>query len=91
MYLDLVFRIGEGRGLVQHHNGRIFHNGARQHEPLHLAAGEMSARRAVYGIYAVGQLLYNVVALGGGKRADDLFARSIGPRRPHVLEHALLE
>lgn len=38
----------------------------------------MSARRAVYGIYAIRQLLYNVVALGGGKRADDLFARSIG-------------
>lgn len=51
----------------------------------------MSARRGVYGIYAIRQLLYNVVALGGRKRADDLFARSIGPRRSHILKHALLE
>ena len=46
-----------GRRLVQHEHGRIGEQGARQHEPLALAAGELTAFLADERVEALRELL----------------------------------
>ena len=46
-----------GRRLVQHEHGRLGEQGARQHEPLALTAGELSALLAHERVQAVRELL----------------------------------
>ena len=89
--LDLVLRVGKGRRLVEHHDGRVLEDRAGEHEALHLAAGEVRARGAVDGVHALGQLLHDVRALCRLERGHDLLARGLGARRPHVVQDRLRE
>ena len=66
----LVLGVGEGRGLVEHHDGGVLQYGAGNHEALHLAAREVRAIRTHDRVYPLRQLRQNVVALRRGQRAS---------------------
>ena len=87
----LIFRVREGRGLVQHHDGRVLEDRPGQRHALLLAAGQIGALAADDGIHAVRQLFEDVVTLGGMQRRRDLLAGSVRPRGAHVFEDAGLE
>ena len=61
----LVFGVGEGSGFVKHHDGRVFQDGARQGNTLHLAARQVCASGAKLRVDALRKLRHDVIALRG--------------------------
>ena len=87
----LVLGIGERGRLVQHHDGRIRDDRARDGYPLLLAAGQVDALGAYHGGVAVGQPAYERIGLGGLRCLDDLLVGRSRPAAPDVVRDALAE
>lgn len=73
LHLMFVFRVGIGRGLVQHQNRRIFEDRPCHGDPLLLTAGKIHAAFSDQRIVTIRQLLDKLVTLGGFGRGIDLF------------------
>ena len=87
----LVFRVDVGGGLVQHHDGRVRDDRARDGYPLLLAAGQVHALGAYYRGVAVGKAADECVRLGGLRRLDHLVIGRPRPAAPDVVRDALAE
>ena len=80
-------RVDGGRGLVQDHDGRVGHGGARNAHELALALGELRAVVGEHGVVAVRQVLDERVGarqLGG---LDALIVRGIQTAVADVVHH----
>ena len=85
----LVLGIGERGRLVQHHDGRVRDDRARDGYPLLLSAGQVHALGAYYRGVAVGKAADERVRLGGLRRLDHLGVGRPRPAAPDVLRDAL--
>ena len=89
--LVLVLRVGEGGGLVQHHDGGVLQNGPGQGDALLLPAGEVDAPGAYHRVQPLGQLFRmssHWAAWGSGKH---LLPGGVRPGGPDIFQQALLE
>ena len=89
--LELVLRVGEGRRLVQHQDGRVLQDGPGDADALLLPAGQVDATRADGGAVPVGEALDELVALGSTRRGDHLVVRRVRPPDPDVVHHGVEE
>lgn len=85
----LVLGIGERGRLVQHHDGRVRDDRARDGYPLLFAAGQVHAFGAYYRGVAMGKAVYERVRLGGLRGLDHLVVGRPRPAAPDVLRDAL--
>ena len=87
----LVLGVGERGRLVQHHDGRVRDDRARDGYPLLLAAGQVHALGAYYRGVAVGKAADESVRLGGLRGLDHLVVGRPRPAAPDVVRDALAE
>ena len=81
-----VLRVGEGGGLVQNDDGRIFQQHPRDGDALLFAAGEPFAGFARRGVVALRQLCNELLALGGPGSGLHLLIRGSGVAQADVFQ-----
>ena len=89
--LVLIFGIGEGRGLVQNDDGRVFEHHARDGDALLFAAGEALARLARRRVVALRELFDEFLALRGARRGPDLLVRRARIAEADVFKQRTVE
>ena len=89
--LMLVLRVGEGGGLVQHHDRGVLQNGTGQGNALLFPAGEVDAFGAHHRVQPLGQLFQDVIALGGMGGGKHLLPGGVRPGSPDIFQQTLLE
>ncbi|MPN58323.1 hypothetical protein SDC9_206027 [bioreactor metagenome] len=53
LHLKFIVRVGEGRGLIQYNDRRVFQHNAGNGNSLLFAAGKVNAFRPDHGVYTV--------------------------------------
>ena len=87
----LGLAVQRGGGLVKHHDGRAFENGAGYGHPLLFTAGQFQAAFTHYGIPARGQGADEIVQVSQPYRLLDFTVLRLGITVTHILENAVVE
>ena len=89
--LVLVFGVGEGGGLVEDDDGRVFEHHARDGDALLFAAGQALARFTDRRVIALRQLPDELFTLRGAGGSPDLFIRCLRVAEPDVFQQRAAE